>query len=40
MEAAKADGCHEAQGYLFSKPMPNGEVAAFLAKRRTIASAA
>ena len=40
LEAAKSDGCHEAQGYLFSKPMPNGEVAAFLAKRRTIASAA
>ena len=40
LDAAKSDGCHEAQGYLFSKPMPNGEVAAFLAKRRTIASAA
>ncbi len=40
LEAAKNDGCHEAQGYLFSKPMPNGEVAGFLAKRSVIASAA
>ena len=39
-EAAKADGCSEGQGYLFSKPMPNNEVAGFLSKRRTVASAA
>jgi diguanylate cyclase (GGDEF)-like protein len=37
---AKAEGCNEAQGYLFSKPMPEREVAEFLAKRRRIADAA
>ena len=39
-EAAKNYGCNEGQGYLFSKPMPNSEVAAFLAKRSAVASAA
>ena len=37
---AKAEGCDEAQGFLFSKPMPEREVAEFLAKRRRIADAA
>jgi diguanylate cyclase (GGDEF)-like protein len=37
---AKAEGCNEAQGYLFSKPMPEREVAEFLTKRRRIADAA
>jgi diguanylate cyclase (GGDEF)-like protein len=37
---AKAEGCDEAQGFLFSKPMPEQQVADFLAKRRRIASAA
>ena len=37
---AKAEGCNEAQGFLFSKPMPEREVAEFLAKRRRIADAA
>ena len=40
LEAAKNYGCNEGQGYLFSKPMPNSEVAAFLAKRSAVASAA
>ena len=40
MEAARADGCNEAQGYLYSKPMPAGEVASFLARRSAVASAA
>jgi diguanylate cyclase (GGDEF)-like protein len=37
---AKAEGCDEAQGFLFSKPMPEREVAGFLAERRRIADAA
>jgi diguanylate cyclase (GGDEF)-like protein len=40
LKMAKAEGCDEAQGYLFSKPMPEAEVAEFLAKRRRIADAA
>jgi diguanylate cyclase (GGDEF)-like protein len=40
LKMAKAEGCDEAQGYLFSKPMPEPEVAEFLAKRRRIADAA
>jgi EAL domain-containing protein (putative c-di-GMP-specific phosphodiesterase class I) len=40
LKMAKAEGCDEAQGYLFSKPMPEREVADFLAKRRRIADAA
>jgi EAL domain-containing protein (putative c-di-GMP-specific phosphodiesterase class I) len=39
-EIAKADGCDEGQGYLFSKPMPESEVAAFLAKSDRVAAAA
>jgi EAL domain-containing protein (putative c-di-GMP-specific phosphodiesterase class I) len=37
---AKAEGCNEAQGFLFSKPLPEREVAEFLATRRRIADAA
>jgi diguanylate cyclase (GGDEF)-like protein len=40
LKMAKAEGCNEAQGFLFSKPMPEHEVAEFLAKRRRIADAA
>jgi EAL domain-containing protein (putative c-di-GMP-specific phosphodiesterase class I) len=40
LKMAKAEGCNEAQGFLFSKPMPEREVAEFLAKRRRIADAA
>jgi diguanylate cyclase (GGDEF)-like protein len=40
LKMAKAEGCNEAQGFLFSKPMPEPEVAEFLAKRRRIADAA
>jgi diguanylate cyclase (GGDEF)-like protein len=40
MDAAKADGCNQGQGYLFSKPMPAAAVADFLAKRGKVASAA
>jgi predicted signal transduction protein with EAL and GGDEF domain len=36
----KVQGCSEAQGYLFSKAMPAGEVAGFLANRRDRTSAA
>jgi diguanylate cyclase (GGDEF)-like protein len=37
---AKADGCDEGQGYLFAKPMPEREVAEFLAKSERVAAAA
>ena len=37
---AKAEGCNEAQGFLFSKPLPERQVAEFLAERRRIADAA
>jgi diguanylate cyclase (GGDEF)-like protein len=37
---AKADGCDEGQGYLFAKPMPEREVAEFLAKCERVAAAA
>ena len=40
MEAAKADGCTEGQGYLFSKPMPYREIFGFLAKHHGVATAA
>jgi diguanylate cyclase (GGDEF)-like protein len=40
LKMAKAEGCNEAQGFLFSKPLPEREVAEFLAKRRRIADAA
>ena len=40
LAVAKIEGCNEAQGYLFSKPMPEREVAEFLTKRRRIADAA
>jgi diguanylate cyclase (GGDEF)-like protein len=40
LKMAKAEGCDEAQGFLFSKPLPEREVAEFLAKRGRIADAA
>jgi EAL domain-containing protein (putative c-di-GMP-specific phosphodiesterase class I) len=40
LESAQADGCDLGQGYIFSKPMPEREVAAFLAKRERTAAAA
>ena len=40
LEMAKTEGCNEAQGFLFSKPMPAREVAEFLAQRRRVANAA
>lgn len=40
LEAAKTDGCTEGQGYLFSKAMPNKDVAGFIAQRNSAANAA
>ena len=40
LKMAKAEGCNEAQGFLFSKPLPERELAEFMAKRRRIADAA
>jgi diguanylate cyclase (GGDEF)-like protein len=40
LAGAKADGCDEGQGFLFAKPMPEREVAAFLAKCERMAAAA
>src|SRR5262249_11171666 len=40
LDMSKAEGGYEAQGFLFSKPMPEREVAGFLAKRRSVANAA
>ena len=40
LAAARNDGCDEGQGYLFAKPMPEREVAAFLAKCDKVAAAA
>jgi diguanylate cyclase (GGDEF)-like protein len=37
LDMAKAEGCDEGQGFLFSEPMPESEVAAFLAKRARVA---
>ncbi|HEU5274711.1 MAG TPA: EAL domain-containing protein [Xanthobacteraceae bacterium] len=37
---ATAEGCDEAQGFLFSKPMPEREVAQFLLKPRRVSAAA
>jgi diguanylate cyclase (GGDEF)-like protein len=40
LAGAKADGCDEGQGYLFAKPMPEREVAGFLAKCERVSTAA
>jgi diguanylate cyclase (GGDEF)-like protein len=40
LETAQADGCDLGQGYIFSKPMPEREIAAFLVKRERTAAAA
>jgi diguanylate cyclase (GGDEF)-like protein len=40
LETAQAEGCDLGQGYIFSKPMPEREIAAFLAKRERTAAAA
>jgi EAL domain-containing protein (putative c-di-GMP-specific phosphodiesterase class I) len=40
LAGAKADGCDEGQGYLFAKPMPEPQVAEFLAKCERVAAAA
>ena len=40
LECAQADGCDLGQGYIFSKPMPELETAAFLAKNDRQAAAA
>jgi diguanylate cyclase (GGDEF)-like protein len=40
LETAKAFGCDEGQGFLFSKPFPEREVAEFLAKCERVAAAA
>ena len=40
LAGAKADGCDEGQGYLFAKPMPESQVAEFLAKCDRVAAAA
>jgi diguanylate cyclase (GGDEF)-like protein len=40
LETAKLEGCDEGQGYLFSKPMPEREVAEFLARCERVAAAA
>jgi diguanylate cyclase (GGDEF)-like protein len=39
-DMAKAEGCDEAQGFLFSRPMPEHEVAAFMARQRRVQDAA
>ena len=39
-DMARAEGCDEAQGFFFSKPMPVRAVEEFLAERRRIAAAA
>jgi EAL domain-containing protein (putative c-di-GMP-specific phosphodiesterase class I) len=40
LDMARTDGCDLGQGYLFSKPMPERETAAFLAKNDRQAAAA
>jgi diguanylate cyclase (GGDEF)-like protein len=40
VKMAKMEGCNEAQGFYFSTPMPEREVAEFLAKRLLVANAA
>jgi diguanylate cyclase (GGDEF)-like protein len=40
LDAARADGCDEGQGFLFSKAMPNSEVAGYLAKCKQVVAAA
>jgi len=40
LETAKLEGCDEGQGFLFSKPMPEREIAEFLAKCERVAAAA
>jgi EAL domain-containing protein (putative c-di-GMP-specific phosphodiesterase class I) len=40
LETARLEGCDEGQGYLFSKPMPEPQVAEFLAKCERVAAAA
>jgi diguanylate cyclase (GGDEF)-like protein len=37
LDTARAEGCDEGQGFLFSRPMPEREVAEFLAKRARVA---
>ena len=39
-EAARADGCDEGQGYLFSKPMPERQLTEFLTKSGGVSAAA
>ena len=39
-DAAMADGCNEGQGFLFAKPMPEREVADYIAKCNRVANAA
>lgn len=36
LEFLKKEGCHEAQGYLFSKPLPPNELARFLRNRNHV----
>jgi EAL domain-containing protein (putative c-di-GMP-specific phosphodiesterase class I) len=40
LETARLEGCDEGQGYLFSKPMPEPQVAEFLARSERAAAAA
>jgi EAL domain-containing protein (putative c-di-GMP-specific phosphodiesterase class I) len=40
LEAARNYGCHEAQGYLFSKPMPHHDAVRFIVKRNVLTTAA